>query len=168
MIASSSKTRVLVSGTAFLLLAISLSPHPDVTLASAVSAAATSSIDCSDATLACVSDEDCYTCLTPATDDDRSDYEECLSGIYEAGGGDVCSTVWNSYCCIDILTEVDCMDNEMFVGYWGCHLESNTDCSADGLSCTASSNGAIKGNIGIVYAVLLLGTLVVAALSATG
>lgn len=104
---------------------------------------------------ACLDDETCSSCLA-VTSTNGADIDQCLklASSSSSSATTACSSGMGSPCCIDEVSEHECLYNELFVEYMLCVLE-NEGCLVDEISCDAalgslsgSSDGSATAGVG--------------------
>ena len=90
----------------------------------------------------CRADETCLTCLEEAS---SSSTPEILSCYEETGVADVesstasCADYKGAVCCLDEVSELECLENDAFTEYWACFLEL-TGCSDVTVTCDGDTD----------------------------
>lgn len=109
---------------------------------------------CLDETFACSADETCQSCQTAASS--SAAVQECAFGDI-ATDGDDCEETLDTACCLNELSEYDCLENELYVARWNCTLDS-LGCvvekiTCDGADSTSDLDGALA-NFGCTSTVI--------------
>lgn len=146
------------SGSILLLLAMATlgqragaqTSDTDVTATSAPSTAASVAI-CTPEVAACFSDDTCQSCLSAGSD--SAAYDECTA-IADSS----CDGSMDAACCLDDLSDFDCLENEAFMGFVACTLEDrgcSTEFACDGAEAqgVTGAGAAVFGDGSMVIAV---------------
>lgn len=101
---------------------------------------------CSTEYLACSTDETCAECsLLPETSSPA--FDACIDDVTADGAASstaACFGFQAGICCLEEASDKSCLQNDQFVEYWLCFLES-AGCSDDELTCDdiADSGGSV-------------------------
>lgn len=142
-------SRALVPSWALLLFLIVtttptlLSSRADGAISTANEDSTENTESCPTEEFACLDDETCSSCLA-VTVTGSAEVNECVE-LASSSATTVCTSGMGAPCCMDEVSEHDCLYNEPFVEYMLCALE-NEGRLADEISC--DSVGSLSGSSG--------------------
>lgn len=117
----------------------------------------TASVACAAEINACIADTTCNSCYY--TESDAAD--DCKTVSLFSGGADSCEFNLDEACCLDDLSELECLDSDVYVAFYMCFLD-NYGCILDEITCdgedsTTEFDGA-SSNLGPVSTALAFST----------
>lgn len=92
---------------------------------------------CGEKARECQVDRACQECRLPANDQEQDAWEACITRYSFRAA---CSAVSATACCFDELSANNCLQNNAFVSYAACLVETVTENECVGLSCEVETN----------------------------
>lgn len=94
--------------------------------------------ECATEIIACQEDDTCFNGCFAADEDGTVETHACIDALGVVSNGSFasasCDDVMTAGCCLDEVSDGECLENEAFVDYWLC-FAGTMDCLADEITC---------------------------------
>ncbi|CAM9836890.1 unnamed protein product [Laminaria digitata] len=147
--------RLLAPSGMFLLATTTTTVFTSLPRAGATSSAGAADVDdtatdlCPAELQACNEDPTCSGCIS-VTETSSTEFKDCetAGSSSMSSSASICIEGRQAMCCIDELSEFDCMGNDVYVAYVACLLVES-GCSAEDISCNEEQEFNSKGGMSL-------------------